>query len=116
MDKVAVIGESRSNVIAVIPEASRWLMERLASHFRKSEGEHARRADEMMSRAEQIRSIKTEKAPMSPGLEKAVSSLEATQVEQAVKIAALEAYIQKMGTEAKAAAQIVGGTKLEAMV
>ncbi len=114
MTKMGATSESRlPDVRGLVPERARGLMDKLASHFRKGQGEHERRADEMKSRAESIRAMKTERAPMSAGLEKTVSSLQATQTEQAAKIADLEAYIQNMRREAGAAAQVVGGTTLE---
>lgn len=103
----------RPDVRAVVPESLAGLADKAAGFFRRKEGEHSRRKGEMKSRAESIRAMKTEKAPMSASLEKTVSSLQATQTEQAAKIADLEAYIQKMKGEAVTAAQVVGGTTLE---
>lgn len=114
MTKMGATLESQlPDVRGLVPEKGRGLMDKLASHFRKGQGEHERRADEMKTRAESLRAMKTEKAPISAGLEKTVSSLQAIQTEQAAKIADLEAYIQNMRKEAGAAAQVVGGTTLE---
>lgn len=114
MNKMGATLESRlPDVRGLVPERARGLMDKLASHFRKGQGKHERRADEMKTRAESLRAMKTEKAPMSAGLEKTVSSLQATQTEQAAKIADLEAYIKNMRSEAGASAQVVGGTLLE---
>ncbi len=109
----ATLESGLPDVRGLVPEKARGFMDKLASHFRKGQGEHERRADEMKTRAESLRAMKTEKAPMSAGLEKTVSSLQATQSEQAAKIAALEAYIQNLKGEAGTAARVVGGTTLE---